>query len=147
MRKLVLGVLLGALALTGCGGSSHSTSSAAVSAPVTTNTRTVPTMTSTAQTTPTTTSTAHTKPTTTTSASTASTSSSSSTPSGGSGIAPGQTTSRSTTSTTATSTGHTYTPKQVAEAKAALPGCRREQPSITLQQLEQEAASPEGIQC
>jgi hypothetical protein len=35
----------------------------------------------------------------------------------------------------------------VAEAKAALPTCQKEQPGITLKELEQEAASPEGIQC
>jgi hypothetical protein len=35
----------------------------------------------------------------------------------------------------------------VAKAKAALRGCQANQPGITLQQLEQEAASPEGIQC
>jgi hypothetical protein len=35
----------------------------------------------------------------------------------------------------------------VAEAKKALPGCQRNDPGITLQQLEQEADSPEGIQC
>jgi hypothetical protein len=35
----------------------------------------------------------------------------------------------------------------VAEAKAALPNCQKNQPGITLAELEQEAASPEGIQC
>jgi hypothetical protein len=35
----------------------------------------------------------------------------------------------------------------VAEAKAAFPACQQNQPGITLAQLEQEAASPEGIQC
>jgi hypothetical protein len=35
----------------------------------------------------------------------------------------------------------------VAEAKAALSGCQKEQPDITLAELEREAASPEGIQC
>jgi hypothetical protein len=39
------------------------------------------------------------------------------------------------------------TPAQVAQAKQALPLCRKEQPGITLAQLEREAASSVGIQC
>jgi hypothetical protein len=35
----------------------------------------------------------------------------------------------------------------VQEAQQALPSCRKEQPSITLQELEREAATPLGIQC
>ena len=39
------------------------------------------------------------------------------------------------------------TPAQVAQAKQALPLCQKEQPGITLRQLEREAASSVGIQC
>jgi hypothetical protein len=35
----------------------------------------------------------------------------------------------------------------VAKAKQALAQCQREDPGITLRQLEQEAASQHGIQC
>jgi hypothetical protein len=35
----------------------------------------------------------------------------------------------------------------VAKAKQLLPVCRREQPNITLEELEREAASLLGIQC
>jgi hypothetical protein len=35
----------------------------------------------------------------------------------------------------------------VAAAKAALPACQKEQPDITLAELEREAATSEGIQC
>ena len=43
--------------------------------------------------------------------------------------------------------GFTPTPAQLAKAKQALAFCRRDQPSVTLEQLEREAASAVGIQC
>jgi hypothetical protein len=46
-----------------------------------------------------------------------------------------------------TTTPFTPTPAEVAKAEQALPECQRLQPGITLQQLEREAANPEGIQC
>jgi hypothetical protein len=46
-----------------------------------------------------------------------------------------------------TTPGFTPTPADVAKAEQALPQCQRLQPGITLQQLEREAANPEGIQC
>ena len=46
-----------------------------------------------------------------------------------------------------TTPGFTPTPADVAKAEQALPECQRLQPGITLQQLEREAANPEGIQC
>jgi hypothetical protein len=46
-----------------------------------------------------------------------------------------------------TTTPFTPTPAQIAKAEQALPECQRLQPGITLQQLEREAATPEGIQC
>lgn len=46
-----------------------------------------------------------------------------------------------------TTTPFTPTPDQVAKAQQALAECQRLQPGITLQQLEREAANPEGIQC
>jgi hypothetical protein len=56
----------------------------------------------------------------------------------------------STTPTTHTSTqpsGSQPSPSAVAKAKQLLSVCRREQPHITLQELEREAATPLGIQC
>ncbi len=52
-------------------------------------------------------------------------------------------------STTAQSTPSSSgpTPEEVQEAEHWLPLCRQEQPGVTLQELEQEAASPLGIQC
>jgi hypothetical protein len=67
---------------------------------------------------------------------------------------PTQTTTTPTQTTTTPATGTTTTPSgsqpsasAVAKAKQLLPICRREQPNITLQELEREAASPLGIQC
>jgi hypothetical protein len=62
-------------------------------------------------------------------------------------VSPSKSTPTTTTTTSTTTAGHTYTPQQQAEAKAAMPTCQKEQPGITYQQLEAEAASPEGIQC
>lgn len=40
-----------------------------------------------------------------------------------------------------------FTPARIAAATAALPGCKQAQPGTTLKQLEQEAATPLGIEC
>src|SRR5947209_13115995 len=91
MRKLVLGVLFAALALAGCGGSSHSTSTATSATAPSTDTATAPSTASAPTTTtpPTTTTSTTTRSTTTTSHSTPSTSTTASTPSGGGSLAPG----------------------------------------------------------
>ncbi len=60
---------------------------------------------------------------------------------------PTQTTTTPATGTTTTPSGSQPSPSAVAKAKALLPVCRREQPNITLQELEREAATPLGIQC
>ena len=62
---------------------------------------------------------------------------------------PAQTTTTTTpaTNTTTTPNGSQPSASAVAKAKQLLPICRREQPNITLQELEREAATPLGIQC
>ena len=60
---------------------------------------------------------------------------------------PAQTTTTPATGTTTTPSGSQPSASAVAKAKQLLPICRREQPNITLQELEREAASPLGIQC
>ena len=57
------------------------------------------------------------------------------------------TTTTPATSTNTTPSGSQPSPSAVAKAKQLLPVCRREQPNITLQELEREAESPIGIQC
>lgn len=60
---------------------------------------------------------------------------------------PAQTTTTPATGTTTTPSGSQPSASAVAKAKQLLPICRREQPNITLQELEREAATPLGIQC
>ena len=57
------------------------------------------------------------------------------------------TTTTPTTTTTTTPSGSQPSASAVAKAEQLLPICRREQPNITLQELEREAESPLGIQC
>jgi hypothetical protein len=39
------------------------------------------------------------------------------------------------------------TPQDIAKAKQELPACQANDAGITLEEVEKEAASPEGIQC
>jgi hypothetical protein len=57
------------------------------------------------------------------------------------------TTTTPATDTSTTPSGPQPSASAVAKAKQLLAVCRREQPNITLQELEREAASPLGIQC
>jgi hypothetical protein len=133
LSKLTIGGLVAALALAGCGGAGHTSSiattqqSSAASGPTAPATSTAHTSTAKPRTTSTATHTAARRPATTP----------------GSGGAPAR---RASTSAY-TSPSHAPTPQDVAKAKAALRSCRANDPSITLAQLEDEAASPEGIQC
>ena len=55
----------------------------------------------------------------------------------------GTTTAHSTT----TAAAPTPTPQQVSKAKQALSQCQKENPGVTLKELEREAAGSHGIQC
>ncbi len=147
LRAPAVALLALALLIAGCGSSKRTTTatttSSATSAapPVTSSTTTYPTSTTTAA--PTSTSSSTTTAPPTSSTATTTTSSSSAAP---------HTSSSATTTTSQTSSpsgggGSSPTPAQIQQAQQALSTCRENQPNITLQELEREAASPNGIQC
>src|SRR5947209_13815698 len=141
LRKLIIGALLSALALAGCGGStsklSSSSRSSTTTASVSVTTPIAPT-TSTSTSTSTSASTSASTP-ATTSTPTASTETTQTSTSPSGGVAPN--------GAPSTTSAFTPTAEEVAKAKKALRGCQANQPGITLEQLEREAASAEGIQC
>jgi hypothetical protein len=53
----------------------------------------------------------------------------------------------STGNPTNTTSSEAVTPEEVRKAQQALPACQQADPGVTLQQVEEEAAAPTGIQC